>query len=296
VRYFSEPESGLELAWEQPDQRLRPGVVQYRGYRLSLGKPRKRLEVPDGAVTLVLGFEHQLRVTDIIDGPDRSLSGEPRGSLLSALRTRATLGEHSGSLYGMEIVLAPWAAYTLLGVAMHEWAERIIDPAELVGSRVGRLTDSLACLPDWEHRFRLLDTTLGMWSDQGPACSPRVVWAWYELHRSAGTIPIRHLAAQTGWGLRQFENRFLQQIGLPPKAVARIMRLRRVLRLLGGGRTAAEAALACGFSDQAHMSREVRKMTGFPPSRLLAARMPVPANPLTNDRIHGQVTSFRFPG
>ncbi|MFE9399980.1 helix-turn-helix domain-containing protein [Streptomyces flavidovirens] len=297
MRYFADPYEAWELAWARPDQRLRPGVVQYRGYRLSLGKPRRRLEVPDGAVTLVLSFDGQLRTNDIGDTSGRRAErapGEHRSSLLSALRTRATLGEHSGRMYGMEVTLTPWAAYTLFGVAMHEWAERIIDPADLVGGRVNQLTEALACLPDWEQRFRLLDTTLGLWWEKGPAYSPRVVWAWRELLRTAGAVPIRRVSAQTGWGWRQCENRFLQQIGLPPKAVARIMRLHRALRLLSEGNTATLTALACSFSDQAHMSREIRRMTGFPPSRLLPARMPVAANPL-HDRIPGQVTSFALP-
>jgi transcriptional regulator GlxA family with amidase domain len=100
---------------------------------------------------------------------------------------------------------------------------------------------------------------------------------------------------QTGWGRRQLENRFLQQIGLPPKTAARIMRLRRALRLLRDGRTVAQTALTCGFSDQAHMSREVRRMTGFPPSRLMVARTAQPAEPPINDRLDGHVTSFQLP-
>ncbi|MGP4087226.1 helix-turn-helix domain-containing protein [Streptomyces sp. KR55] len=252
--------------------------------------------MPDGAVTLVLAFEREVQVTDITERPVSSVPGKLYTSLLSALRTRAALGEHSGSLYGMEVVLEPWAAYTLFGVAMHEWAECIIDPDDLVGSRVGCLTDALSCLPDWAQRFRLLDATLGRWWADGPMSSPRVVWAWQELRRTAGAVPIRCLAAQTGWGWRQFENRFRQQIGLPPKTVARIMRFHQALSLLSAGRTAAHTALACGFSDQAHMSREVRSMTGFPPSRLLAARVPASADLPMNDRIDGQLTSFRFPG
>ncbi|MFF7296368.1 helix-turn-helix transcriptional regulator [Streptomyces sp. NPDC090085] len=295
--YVSDPDLGWELARGRPDRRLRPGVLQYRGYRLSLARPRTRLEVPDGAVTLVLGFESGLRVHDVTAGAGPADGGTPLrhgSSLVSALRTRATLGRHGGRLHGMEVTLAPWAAYTLLGVPMHEWAERIVDPAELVGRRVELLAEALACLPTWEARFRLLDDVLRSWWEEGPACSPRVVWAWRELHRSGGAVPIRRLAEQTGWGWRQFDSRFRREIGLTPKAVARIVRMHRALRLLSAGRSAAETAMACRFSDQAHMSRELKRMTGFPPSRLLPARMPVAANPL-HERIHGRVTSFDYP-
>jgi len=334
---MSSPEEGWEMARALPSRRLRPGVVGYQGVRLSLGRTHRRLEVPSGTVTLVLGFEHHLRITDLTAPPDagpsprpgarpdgrrearpdvrapgrtaqdRTPSAGPAGrargplasqsytSLLSPLRTRGAIGEHGGSLYGIQIVLAPWAAHRLFGVTMHEWGERIVDPSDLVGDRVDRLTDTLAWLPDWQRRFRMLDATLERWWDQGPACAPQVTWAWHELQRTAGAVPIQELATRTDLGLRQLEQRFRQQIGLPLKAVARIMRFQRTLRMLKHGHGAAQTALACGFSDQAHMCREVRRMTGFPPSRLLSARSGRP-DPLTEDRVRGRITTFRVPG
>ncbi|MFF8830881.1 helix-turn-helix domain-containing protein [Streptomyces sp. NPDC015131] len=302
MRCFTDPENGWELVWRRPDPRLWPGVVQYRGYRLALREPRRRLEIPDGAVTLVLPFENRLLTSDVAaptgpgGGPVRQPPVEHRTGLLSALRTGPTLGEHSGHLHGVEVAMTPWAAYTLFGMPMHEWAGRIVDPADLAGRRVGRLGEALACLPDWEGRFTLLDAELCRWWREGPEPSPRVVWAWNELRRTGGAVPIGRLAERTGWGWRQFDGHFRSQIGLPPKVVARILRLHRALRLLLGGTAGASAAALCGFSDQAHMSREVRRMTGFPPSRLLPARLPVPADPLFQDRIRGRVTSFGWPG
>jgi AraC-like DNA-binding protein len=344
VQYKSSPEQGWEVVREAPSRRLRPGVHGYQGVLLSTGVPHRRLEVPSGTVTLVLGFEHHLRITDLTAPPDAVVKSRPdarpdtrRGarldagppgralmdrtspgralldrtppgraggsltpqshtSLLSPLRTRSAIGEHDGSLYGMEIVLAPWAAFRLFGVAMYELAERIVDPSDLVGNRVDRLTETLAWLPDWERRFRLLDATLERWWEEGPLTSPQVMWAWYELRRTGGRVPIGELATRTDYGLRQLETRFRQQIGLPLKAVARIMRLQRTLRMLRRGHDASYTALACGFSDQAHMSREVRRMTGFPPSRLMPAYMPDPSHPLTEHRVRGRVTTFQVPG
>ncbi|MEU9378906.1 hypothetical protein AB0D94_34840 [Streptomyces sp. NPDC048255] len=157
---------------------------------MALDRPRRRLELPDGVVTLVLGFQGRLRLTDVgeYDGAAAGRAGVQAGasftSLVSAVRSRATIGEHSGILHGMEVLLAPWAAYTLLGVDMHEWADSILDPAELVGRRVDDLAGALAALPSWNRRFELLDATLAQWSAAGPPCSARVVWAWGELSRT----------------------------------------------------------------------------------------------------------------
>jgi AraC-like DNA-binding protein len=249
------------------------------------------LELPGGEVTLMLGFEGSVRVFDVV----RNSRTADFTSVLSGLSTRARIGEHSGSMCGVEVVVAPWAAFTLFGVPMHELADAVIAPGDVLGARLNGLTAALAALPDWAERFRLLDTRLSAWAADGPAYAPPVLWAWQELVRTSGTIPIRLLAAASGWGQRQLENRFREQIGLPPKAVARVLRLRRALRLLTDGRALAEVAAACGFCDQAHFTRECTAMTGFAPRRLLTMRTASSAALMAHDRVAGQVTSVVLP-
>lgn len=288
MRCFTMLSRNWDVVSACPDPRLRPGVYVYRGFWMDLGLPRRRLEVPVGAVTLVLGFENELRVTDVAGKP--RVTGRFR-SLLAGLQTRARLGEHDGHLYGMEVVLAPWAAFRLFGVPMHQLSETVVDPEEVLGTKIRELTGALASLPGWEERFVLLDTVLSRWADHGPVCSPQVVWAWRELSRTSGTLSIARLAAETGWGPRHLENRFREQIGLSPKAAARVLRLRHALRLLVGGQAPNQVATACGFSDQAHFNREFKAMTGSSPGRFLADRMANLAGPMSYDRMAGQVTS-----
>ncbi|WP_368073223.1 helix-turn-helix domain-containing protein, partial [Streptomyces sp. SolWspMP-sol7th] len=53
-----------------------------------------------------------------------------------------------------------------------------------------------------------------------------------------------------GGGERQVQSRFREQIGLTPKAAARVVRLQRAVRLLTSGLSQAETAALCGFYDQ----------------------------------------------
>ncbi len=287
---------GWEAAWRPPDPRLRPGVLSYRGYRMRLGRPRSRLELPTGTVTLLFGFEGRLLLTELSHrgGAARTATSSAAAgysSLVSAVRPWATIGHHDGHLSGIEVVLEPWAAYNLLGVAMHEWAEQVVDPCLLTGERVTAANDALAAMRCWEERFAFLDETLIRWAAGGPACSARVVWAWRELCRTSGDVPIRHLAERTGWSWRQFEHRFREQIGATAKTSARIMRLRRALKMLEAGRDMPGTAVACGFSDQPHLTREIRAMTGLTGPQLTAARGRSREEPPAADRVSGQVSS-----
>ncbi|CAM5429409.1 helix-turn-helix domain-containing protein [Streptomyces aurantiogriseus] len=286
------PGGSWEIALARPHPRLRPGVVSYRGIRLALDHPRRRLETPIGAVTLLLGFEGPVRISG---------AGRPTTSLVSVysgLSTTAVVGEHSGRVSGVEVLLTPWAAFTLFGTPQHELTDRTVDPDELphkLCGSAGELAGALAALPSWADRFGLLDEVFARWSAAGPPSAVRVRRAWSLLVRSAGAMPVPRLAEEVGWSVRQLENRFREQIGLGPKAAARVLRLQRARRLLAAGRGLAETAALCGFYDQAHLSGEFKAMTGFTPRQFTAARgRPGPEAPV-GDRLNGEATSLVLP-
>ncbi|MBC2906130.1 AraC family transcriptional regulator [Streptomyces sp. PSKA01] len=286
------PSGSWEFALTLPHPRLRPGVISYRGFRLGFERPRRRLETPIGAATLLLGFGEPVRVLRPGRLPDT------RVSLFCGPTTTPAVGEHSGRLAGIEVLLTPWAAFTLFGTPQYELADRTVDPDELphaLDIGVGELAGALAALPSWENRFALLDDVFARWSEAGVPSSERVVRAWSELVRSGGAMPVPRLAEEVGWSVRHLESRFREQIGLGPKAAARVLRLQRARRLLVAGRGVAETAAACGFYDQAHLSGEFKAMTGCTPREFTAARrLPVQAadgSPVA-DRLAGEATSL----
>lgn len=95
------PGGAWETALARPHPRLRPGVISYRGIRLALDRPRRRLEAPIGAATLLLGFEQPLRISRV-GRPPVTLR-----SVFSGPTTTAAVGEHDGRLAGIEVLLAP---------------------------------------------------------------------------------------------------------------------------------------------------------------------------------------------
>nr|WSY54777.1 helix-turn-helix domain-containing protein [Streptomyces sp. NBC_00886] len=289
------PGGSWETVLAAPHPRLRPGVISYRGIRLALARPRARLEAPIGAATLLLGFEGAVRISRV------GRATATLGSVFCGPTTTAALGEHSGRLAGVEVLLMPWAAFTLFGTPQHELADRVVDPDELphdLGSRwtsIGELAATLAALPTWTTRFELLDDVFTRWSAAGTPSSARVVQAWSELVRTCGAMPVPALADEVGWSVRQLENRFREQIGLGPKAAARVLRLQRARRLLASGRSQAETAAVCGFYDQAHLSGEFRAMTGCTPGQFTVGRVsppPAQAGMPAGDRMTGEATSL----
>lgn len=73
------------------------------------------------------------------------------------------------------------------------------------------------------------------------------------------------MADRLGLSQRQLHRRCLPLLGYGPRHLSRVLRLQRALAAPG---SLAEVAHACGYADQAHLSREVRDLTGTTPTAL----------------------------
>ncbi|MEV7598406.1 AraC family transcriptional regulator [Kitasatospora sp. NPDC089797] len=82
-------------------------------------------------------------------------------------------------------------------------------------------------------------------------------------------VALAGLAARVGLSPQRLRALAQRQLGVPLTRWRIWRRLARAADALGEGRTLAEAALAGGFADQAHFSRQMREMTGLSPSEVL---------------------------
>jgi AraC-like DNA-binding protein len=77
---------------------------------------------------------------------------------------------------------------------------------------------------------------------------------------------IGELATEIGVSRYTLIRAFKQAFGLTPEDVRRQLRVARARALLVGDGRLAEIAIAAGFADQSHMTRELRRLTGLSPA------------------------------
>src|SRR4051794_13561034 len=91
------------------------------------------------------------------------------------------------------------------------------------------------------------------------------------LRAARPRAPVEALADGLGVGERQLRRRFTDAVGYGPKTLQRVLRFQRFLALAeDGGNDLAALAFAAGYADQAHLTRECRRLAGLPPGALLA--------------------------
>lgn len=274
------------LVTERPDRRLRPGVRSYRGFALDLRGVQQRLELPHGTVSLVVNFDAPVWLTQAVGRPSYSAYQ----SLMEGPRTTATIGRHNGSMRGVEVIMTPWAAYRVLGMPMSDLRELVVPVPDVLGADGRELEERLACAGSWGARFAVLDAFLLRRAAVRAEPAPQVVSAWHALRRSGGAVSLAGLADRIGWSERHLCTRFREQIGLPPKKIARVFRLSRALDLVAERESGSTIAADCGFFDQAHFNREFRAMVGRSPSEF-AGHLLHPSSARPVGRLPGRVTS-----
>lgn len=88
------------------------------------------------------------------------------------------------------------------------------------------------------------------------------------VEASARAVPVAEIARQFGWSSRRLHRFCSQNFGVSPVTLRQLLRFRRARRLLTGGTAPAETAAIAGYSDQAHLTREVARFAGVTPRRL----------------------------
>jgi AraC-like DNA-binding protein len=82
---------------------------------------------------------------------------------------------------------------------------------------------------------------------------------------------VRALIDELGYSERTLRRRCHEAFGYGPKTLGRILRFQRFLRLLSNGRAPLSLlATEAGYADQAHLAREVRRLSARSPGTLMS--------------------------
>ena len=218
--------------------------------------------LPDGRTELVMHF-----------GDPFALVTDPAGATLQPSLVFAgqlpaqLLLQPTGRIAIVSIRFHPHGAAALLRMPQHQLLGSPLALGDLDPRLTRALQDVQSQSQDLDQAALLAQQVLMRWIEP-ERVDARVAHAVWIISRSRGRIPIERVADASGITRRHLEKRFLDQVGLTPKRLARISRFQYALQLLesGGARPGADTAAACGYADQAHFVRDFRSLAGCPPS------------------------------
>ncbi len=252
--------------------RLRGVAREFWGYAEQTGIPVRRRELPSAGVIFIVNLGAPLLIAQPRAAAQVIPSG---GGFVAGLHDTYALTETAGSQAGIELRLSPLAAYRLLGQPMDALVNRSVTLEELFGAWAVEMAERLHAAPTWDARFAVMDAALATKLATTTTPSPEIGWAWRQLVGSGGSVPIATIRDELGWSPKRLIARFREQVGLPPKQVARLLRFQRTTTLIAAAESPDWGALArlCGYYDQSHLIHEFQRFAGDTPEGLARRRL-----------------------
>lgn len=198
---------------------------------------------PDGCVDIIYGPSQGLRVVGTMTREQRFQF--PENVSLTGIRFR------------------PGMAGTLLGVSPEELTDRSASLEEVWTCGGAELKRRLDDAKSIQEAVGLLLGSLRV-----PAERPNPVQRAIEAIAAAnGNADLESVARQATLSPRQFRRRCLEESGLTPKRLSRVLRFQHACRLASSvGRVNwSEIALEAEYFDQAHLIRDFQDFTGLTP-------------------------------
>ena len=245
----------MQLAGRPPHPALTRHIRTLTGWYEKTAGPVRRDELPGGRVVLVVSF-----------GPRMEIDGRTYTSFAAGLHDSPAHTAHDGLGHGIQAYLTPLGARRFFGMPMGELARQVVELDDLLGPAAGELAERLAAAPDWARRIDIFERAIAARVLRAPPIAPELEWAWERLLETDGAAPVGSLAEELGWSRRHLAARFREELGMPPKAVARILRFERAVARLRAGDDLADLALDSGYYDQAHFNRDFRAFAGATPT------------------------------
>jgi AraC-like DNA-binding protein len=187
------------------------------------------------------------------------------GSQISSTGCAYFTGRHDG--FG--IFLKPLASWQLFRIPPAAFANDNGDGRDIIGNGIHALWLNLAERNTFQQRIQVAEEYLLPFAINALPKTSVMQTAQYTCCHD-GAVRIEELAIRSGLCLRQYERRFITEIGFTPKLFARIARFQKALdtKRITPQRSWMSVAHQLGYFDQMHMIRDFQSLAGNTPSEI----------------------------
>jgi AraC-like DNA-binding protein len=193
------------------------------------------------------------------------VGGQP---LLVGPQTRPLVRTFSPGATIVSLRLRPESAAAVLGVPAYELADQGASLEDVLPATLF-LCERIGTEPEWA--VAALEGAVSAQLAKGAATDRIVALSVERL--TARATRVSSVVASMSVSERQLRRRFKTAFGISPKTLERVLRFQRFLALVHTGGWSrlglARTAIALGYADQAHVTRECVHLSGLPPAELI---------------------------
>jgi AraC-like DNA-binding protein len=237
-------------------------------------RPEHALEriLPDGSMTLAV----------LLDA-DAVRVYEPDGTWnFSSIKDSLICGPHSAfhvidkqcQAFLLTVHFKPGGAFPFFNMPIDQVANQKAPLAELWKGDAGPLRERLLAARSPVDKFAVMEAVLEQRLQLGRKQSRAVSFALQQLTSGSADRSMADLADEIGLSQRRLIELFRTEVGLTPKAFARVRRFHAVLNQLQHSLEPdwSDVAFGAGYCDQAHFIHEFKGFCGMSPTKYHASR------------------------
>jgi hypothetical protein len=187
---------------------------------------------------------------------------------VSGPRPQPTTMWSPGVAHGVTVVFYPDAWQALTGIGLNAIREKNLPSREVFKQDIADIVGEAAAQPDAKTGFELLEDRLEpFWRERRP--KGQLAPFWFMDWTTA--LAMRAATSGMGRSLRQAQRRVKTWAGLSQRDLDQQARVEKLFAesLKQGTSDLAGLAEEFGYADQAHMGRQVRRITGAPPAKIM---------------------------
>lgn len=262
----------MVLEMFQPGERLAPFVKHY----VIVECPETVINnmLPD--TSLVMGFRYR-GMTRYVHQTEDALPF----AVLAGLRKSIQLMKDEAGTANLLVVLKPMGAAVFFKEPIHTTFGEVLPLDVFSGYKaLSDIEDQLGSARSNDERVRRVEAFL-LSKLRGDSCDCLVYRAIQLITTHSGILRINELAHTLAISVDAFEKRFRRATGATPKQFSHLVRMNATIGSLAH-KSLAQVALAAGYYDQAHFSRDFKIHTGQTPSEF-RKKLAAPFNDFLQD-------------
>ena len=260
----------MEIMFVEPRPELRRYVQSIWSFENEFGLPlsERSLVTPTGNAKLIISCENGIIVHAdgvVREKPDQTVY------LLGVRDVPVALHTKPARTLFIGIDFFPHTASAFLRLPMSELTNRLVGFEEVFTELRREVEQLLPGATEPNSKIALIQDILLRRLQESTGTNSVVEYCVEAIRKSAGLIAISELEERTGYSRRYLEMLFKNHVGITPKTLAGIVRFQKLYRKWAGAEPYESIIeeIYESYYDQAHFTKEFKRMTGFAPRQFV---------------------------
>ena len=209
--------------------------------------------------------------TETVKYPDNNIVVSNRKSTIIGQHTIVNHRYVGREFLVFQVVFQPGALYRITGITSIEITNTYLDAADILGNSTRLVNEKLYDARSYAEMVQVIEQFLsGLLKRCCKQVHPLDVISRYMTNQAEHYSVDRYIK-EACLCHRQFDRKFMERIGIPPKQYLQVVRFDKAFRMKNrcANKDWLTVALHCGYYDYQHLVKDYKEFTGCTPKQFL---------------------------